>query len=172
MVKLRDHALMNIPRCLSELRATSVTLIEDRGADAVAFRLSHPSFGEVGAIHGFDLCQYNCNYKGPPVFISPLAIKWQSGHSTVIFDSNLHGYHGEMHASAKLRGAGEAASFTCSQCGGKAFKIVVQFDYWDACNDLREDEPDLKIEDYFCNFIAIGECVACRHLSRVLDMDL
>ena len=31
------------------------------------------------AIDGFDLRDYNSNYDGPTVFISPLAIKWPDG---------------------------------------------------------------------------------------------
>ena len=85
----------------------------------------------------------------------------------IIFDSDLHGYHGEMQSSAKLHGEGEAKPFTCPHCGGKLFKVSVQFDYWDACNDLWEDEPEIKIEDYFCNLIVEGECATCRHASRI-----
>jgi hypothetical protein len=169
MSKLLDYCLKHTPRCLCAVRATPVPRIEDRQAVAIAFRLSHPSFGEVGEIHGFDLRDYNSHYNGPTVFIS---IKWPNGISTIIFDSNLHGYHGEMQSSAKLRGEGQAKSFTCPDCGGKVFRVSVQFDYWDACDDLWEDEPQIRIEDYFSNLIVEGECVACRHASRVLDMDL
>jgi hypothetical protein len=173
MPNLQDHVLMHVPRCLSAVRTTKAPLIEDRGAEAaVAFHLLSPSGDQTGEIHGFDLRDYNPDYSGPCEFIGPLVIKWPNGQSNLIFDSDSHGYHGELQSSAKLRGDGEPRPFLCSNCDAKTFQATVQFDYCDACNDLWEDEPETKIEDFFSNIIVAGKCGECGHLSRVLDMDL
>ena len=172
LAKLRQHVAAHTPRCLAGVRTERIPLIEDRGAESIALRLSGEANDEVGEVLGYDLCDYNPSYDGPSEFISPLAIGWPNSPPTVIFDSDIHGYHGEIDSSAKLRGVGEPKRYKCAQCGGTNFVISVQLDYWDACNDLWEDEPDVAIENYFCNIIVSGECVACRHVSRVLDMDL
>jgi hypothetical protein len=77
-----------------------------------------------------------------------------------------------MDSSAKLHGEGAPLSFECPACQGNEFVVSVQFDYSDACNDLVEDEPDIDVENYFCNFIVTGKCHGCGTVSRVLDMDL
>lgn len=172
MTKLRDHVLAHIPRCLADVCATPVPLIEDRGAESVAFVLSHVAGGDTGEVHGYDLRDYNPDFNGPCEFVSPLAIKWPDIPPVVIFDSDVHGYHGAMNASAKLRGEGHTQAFLCPKCSGKLFAVYIQLDYWDACNDLWDDEPEIRIQDYFCNIMVAGTCVECRHISRVLDMDL
>ncbi|MFN9753373.1 MAG: hypothetical protein ACK57U_18535 [Planctomycetota bacterium] len=77
-----------------------------------------------------------------------------------------------MDSSAKIRGSGDAKIYICRQCGHNRFRVVVQFDYWDACDDLEEDDPDLPVQDYFCNVIFAGTCTKCGNANRILDMDL
>ena len=172
MTRLRDHVLGHIPRCLADVCTEPCPSIENYGSEWVAFRLSSAAGSNVGEILGYDLRDYNREFDGSCEFISPLMIQWPDSPRAVIFDSHIHGYHGEMQSSANCRGAGEPAPYICPQCGGKNFVIRVQFDYWGACYDLWEDEPEIMIEDYFNNIAVSGECVTCRHISRVLDMDI
>jgi len=51
--------LAHTPRCLAAVRATPAPLIENREADAVAFRLSSAAEGDAGEIHGHDLRDHN-----------------------------------------------------------------------------------------------------------------
>lgn len=47
-----------------------------------------------------------------------------------------------------------------------------QFDHWDACDDLLENEVDLPVQDYFRNILFLGVCAICGNVNRILDMDL
>ncbi len=40
--------------------------------------------------------------------------------------------------------------------------MYVQFDYWDACEDLQKDEVDLPLRDYFRNILVLGVCAILR----------
>ena len=127
----------------------------------------------VAEILGYDLSDYNRDYDGPVEFISPLALRWKGlKEAGVLFDSDIHGYHGELRASAKLRGNGETKTFVCPACGISLFGVSVQFDYPGACEDLWDDEPDLPIQDYFSNIVIQGTCVECGEEAVVLDMDV
>lgn len=173
MLNLQDYVRSHVPRCLAQVRASVVTPLVDRRDVSVAFRLSSEGGHRFAQILGYDLRAYNLEYKGDCEFISPLYIQWQGDSVRVlIFDSEAHGYHGEMESSAKLHGSGEPIAYACPKCNGKQFIPFVQFDYWDACYDLWEDEPEIAIENYFCNVIVRGECMNCGQASNVLDMDL
>jgi len=173
MVSLEEHVLEHLPRCIADVKATPTSAIDRRDCTVAAFALSQKGTSEGAAgILGFPLGDYNPDCKDDPDFISPLTLRWPDATENVIFDSDIHGYHGEMQSSAKLHGEGTPRAFTCQQCGHGQFNVVVQFDYWDACDDLCEDEPDLPIQDYFCNIMIAGKCVNCGTHNAVLDMDL
>ena len=48
----------------------------------------------------------------------------------------------------------------------------MQFVYWDACDDLLEDDVDLSVQDYFRNILFLGVRAICGNVHRILDMDL
>ncbi len=121
---------------------------------------------------GYLLGDYNPLCKNDPDFISPLTLRWSDGSELCVFDSDIHGYHGELHWSAKYRGVGVPQAFKCGNCGHERFRVTTQFDYRDACDDLLEDEPELAVQDYFMNIIVFGACTKCGHVNRILDMDL
>jgi hypothetical protein len=172
MASLRDHVLAHPPRCLCNVVATSVALIEDRNCDAVAYQLTSKDGHTVAKVLGFPLRDFNPGYRGLE-FVSPLYLSWDNGKKPVlVFDSDTHGYHGEMESAASYRGKGEPRAFECTDCKCNDFSVFSQFDYWDACNDLWEEEPDLPIENYFCKIMINGICTACHKTSRILDMDL
>ena len=173
MVSLESHVLQHLPRCIADVQATPTDAIDARDCAVAAFALSQKGTSEaVAGIVGFPLGDYNPDCKDDPDFISPLILRWPDTTENVIFDSDIHGYHGEMQSSAKLRGKGTPKEFTCLKCGHERFNVVIQFDYWDACDDLWEDEPDLPIQDYFCNIMIAGHCFNCGNRNAVLDMDL
>ena len=106
-------------------------------------------------------------------FVSPLYLQFPSTpNPALVFDSAIHGYHGELGESAKLRGSGPPATFYCPECRGEQFTISVQFDYDGGCSDLAEDEPGIAIENYFRNVLFQGQCLRCERVWSVLDMDL
>lgn len=173
MKTIRDLVLENPPRCIAETDTVETAPIDERGSELVAFSLLQKATGQrSAAILGYPLADYNPACAGDPDFISPLSLVWPDGSTSPVFDSEIHGYHGEMGSSAKLRGEGEPQRFRCPACGHDSFEVDVQFDYLDAVEDLREDEPDLPIQDYFCNVIFAATCLECGERTNALDMDL
>src|SRR5437016_5721921 len=116
MASLTDHVLTHTPRCLFNVVAASVELIEDRRCEGVAYQLRSKDGHAVANVLGFSLSDYNRDYQGLE-FISPLYLSWTNDKKPVlIFDSAIHGYHGEMESAAKLRGNGEPRAFECPDC--------------------------------------------------------
>jgi hypothetical protein len=172
MLDLQTYVLAHPPRCLSLVSASPVDPLEDRGFDSITFRLSSIDGQVTAEILGHSLSRYNPDYHGDEL-ISPLFLSWKGRTDQVpLFDSDVHGYHGEMGDSAKLRGDGPPNGFRCPNCSGSEFTVSVQFDYGEACHDLAEDDPDLAVEDYFQNILVGGQCMNCDVATRVLDMDL
>ncbi len=140
--------------------------------DSVSFLLSSQTGSGVGQVLGHRLSRYNSEYQGSE-FVSPLFLKWEGESEPIpFFDSDVHGYHGEMDSSAKIRGDGPVEVFLCPACGRSDFSVCIQFDYGGGSHDLFEDEPDLDVQDYFQNIMVEGRCLDCSLASRVLDMDV
>lgn len=167
MTDLVTHVRKNLPRCLTGVTATPLDgSIADRGPLTVVFSISKP---DQVRVLGYDLSEYITDYTGPTEFISPLTLQGADGKSFCIFDSNIHGYNGEMHSSAKLRGTGDPREFKCPTCGGNTFTIDVQFDYYD---DLFEEFEPAEVPNYFSNILIRGTCSKCSQQTSILDMDL
>lgn len=166
-----DHVLSHPPRCLDGVRATPAPLIEeDRGEVGVAFRLQSLDGAQTGEIQGFDLRDYN-EHVDDYEFVSPLAVKWEgAADGVVVFDSDIHGYHGELDCSAKIRGEGAPQVFVCPACKGTRFSLFAQFDY-DGTDELWDEDPQ-TVQNFFSNLIVAGQCASCHTVTRVLDMDL
>src|SRR5262249_10993595 len=137
MTALEALLKTKIPRCLEGVEATAVDPLESHDCTATAFSLRPKALGDMNAqIFGYRLGDYNPACKDDPVFIGPLRLRWSDSTESCVFDSDIHGYHGEMDASAKLRGRGAPRAFKCGRCGHDRFRVTVQFDYWGACDDL------------------------------------
>lgn len=171
MSALRERAIKNTPRCLSQVNAQLEE--SDFDQDVVQYSLSLSETNCIAWVFGYSLRNYNQEFKGELFFISPIILEWkESGDRTLIFDSDVHGYHGEMGASAKLRGSGEAAIFKCPECENEFFKLHARFEYCEAIYDLWEDEPEIDIENYFSLFSLKGVCTNCNHETLITEMDL
>jgi hypothetical protein len=173
MTPLESMLATKCPRCLNGVSATATSPLDERDCVVTAFSLAPKLGGDAACrVFGYPLADYNPNCKDDPHFVGPLTLRWNDDSESCVFDSDIHGYHGEMDSSAKIRGSGDAKIYICRQCGHNRFRVVVQFDYWDACDDLEEDDPDLPVQDYFCNVIFAGTCTKCGNANRILDMDL
>ena len=173
MTPLESLLASKRPRCLDGVSATTTSPLDERDCVVTAFSLAPKPGGDATCrVLGYPLADYNPNCKDDPDFVGPLNLRWNDNTETCVFDSDIHGYHGEMDSSAKIRGNGNAKIYKCSTCGHNQFRVTVQFDYWDACDDLLEDEPELPVQDYFCNVIFAGACTKCGNVDRILDMDL
>ena len=169
MSQIAEHVRSNPPRCLAAVDAAPTPeRLGDRGDDFVVFRLSKDNHTSCQVL-GYDLSDYNKEYDGPLTYISPLTLRWPDDSSTCIFDSDIHGYHGELGSSAKYRGSGELSIYKCTQCGSDQMIVDAQFDYPD---DLLYDCELPEVPNYFQNIIVQGTCVKCSAASFILDMDL
>ena len=74
---------------------------------------------------GHDLRKLTPNCTGDLFFVSPILVRTaDSSKSEWIFDSDVHGYHGEMQSSAKIRGSGQPEQFICKGCHGTTFLVT------------------------------------------------
>lgn len=173
MTPLESLLASKRPRCLVGVSATTTSPLDERDCVVTAFTLAPKSGGDATCrVLGYPLADYNPDCKDESVFVGPLNLRWNDDTETCVFDSDIHGYHGEMDSSAKICGNGNAKIYKCSKCGSDQFRLTVQFDYWDACDDLLEDEPELPVENYFCNVIFAGACANCGLVNHILDMDM
>jgi hypothetical protein len=173
MTPLESLLASKRPRCLDGVSIVPTSPIDERDCVATAFSVGPKSGSDpICRVLGYPLADYNSDCKNTPDFVGPLYLRWNEGTEVLVFDSDIHGYHGEMDASAKIRGSGAPKIYQCLKCGHDEFLIAVQFDYWGACEDLLEDEPELPAQDYFCNVIFAGTCRVCGCVIRILNMDL
>ena len=170
MTTLESLVNLSVPRCLRGVHAARIEPFASRAYASAAFALSSGDHTDAEVL-GYPLSDYNPNCKDDPDFVGPLSLRWSPTASVVVFDSDIHGYHGEMESSAKIRGVGDPKTFTCD-CGNSRFRVDVQFDYCDACEDLVDDEPDLPVHDYFSNVVFRGTCTDCSNDHEILNMDL
>tara|TARA_R110002111_G_scaffold262414_2_gene338422 strand:+ start:19 stop:531 length:513 start_codon:yes stop_codon:yes gene_type:complete len=170
MTTLESLVNSSVPRCLSDVHVARIEPFTSRAYVSAAFALSAVDNTDAEVL-GYPLSDYNPNCKDDPDFVGPLSLRWSPTASAVVFDSDIHGYHGEMDSSAKIRGEGDPKSLTCD-CGNSRFRVDVQFDYCDACEDLVDEEPDLPAHDYFSNVVFRGTCTACGNTHEILNMDL
>jgi hypothetical protein len=144
----------------------------------VQVELSCPCGGNAGALLGHPLKGLNKKYDGPEIFVSPLAFRCGAcGKTLELLDTERHGYHGELGASAKLRGQGRRSSFRCPRCSGTDFQPAVALSYAGATLDLWEDsdeddDDEVKVEDYFEGFELRGKCSRCGVESIISELDL
>ena len=161
------------PRCLSGVTASRAASPVDASCVVSVFDLaSEDGSHDLAEVLGYPLADYNPNCANDPDFVGPLALRWPDGKASTIFDSDIHGYHGEMDSSVKICGDGDPQVFACVDCGNRTFKCQAIFDYWDACDDLLDDEPELPVQDYFCNILVRGLCSKCGSVNDILNMDL
>ncbi|MBX3472326.1 MAG: hypothetical protein KF878_36205 [Planctomycetes bacterium] len=169
--RLRKH----VPKCLDQVQADllEASAAGEDGATHLIYELRGARDERHARVWGFDLGRLRGGV-GEGMFVSPIDLTWgDSSERARVFDSDLHGYHGELGCSAKVRGEGDPEeAFACPGCSGGTFAVRVRLSYWEAVRDLWEDEPGTNVEDYFCNFELLGTCSRCHHLTTICAMDL
>lgn len=173
MTPLESLLKTKLPRCLDGVRVTAVVPPEPRDCTTTEFSIAPKAVGDFYAqVLGYRLQDYNPTCESDRDVIAPLTLRWPDGAESCVFDSAIHGYHGEMGSSSKFRGHGAPVAFTCEECDNSGFLLTVQFDYGGACDDLLEDEPDAQVQDYFSGIVFSGSCAMCGKVNRILAMDL
>lgn len=159
-----EYFRTNPPRCLKGFRCEPNQQV---AAEAVEFHV-FCSCGETALeVHGYSLRSLQPDYGGD-LFVGPLGATCSScGKKTTIFDSDIHGYDGELGQSSYLRGKGKRQRFVCPKCGGTHFSLLVTFGYDGGEKDLLEDDPDIAVQDFFGSFAMLGTCRGCKSKSWI-----
>ena len=162
------------PRCVRGFTAGPVPAPErDARADSSAFRLACRCGGERGRVLGHSLADYNAEYDGPLEFIGPLGFGCvECGRRTEVIDSDVHGWHGELHCSAVLRGRGRRQSYPCPHCAGQEFVVVTTFQYGDEAVEATDDNLPAARVDSFNGFQLHGTCAGCGKRSWIAGFEL
>ena len=128
-----------------------------------------------GNLLGYSLADYNTDYGGDLLLVSPLAFRCnQCNATTELLDTDIHGYHADIDireglsgGAVKIRGTGDRQPFPCPKCNNDVFSIVVGFVFWNA--DELADEFDDRWEDLFNVFLCHTTCRECGHVSTPTD---
>lgn len=153
------------PDCISGFRTKIV-----KAAPDTTFRLTCRCGCKHGAVLGHPLSKFNLKYKGEEV-VGPLGFQCSRCRKiTEVIDTEIHGYDGEMGDSCTIRGTGRRQKFACPKCGENEFELSVRFSSSSA--DLVEDDPDIKVENFFDSFWANGKCAGCDSEASVATFEL
>jgi hypothetical protein len=164
--KMVRHVQVTPPTCLRNVTAAPVH--PNPWNDWTAWSLACSCGERRGKVLGYSLADYKRSYKGPELFISPLAFRCGACDKRAeILDTKKHGYNAEIRkrsggsGDASYRGTGERKVFACPRCGASDFFVTVHFSY--PHFDLMEDEPALEphAQDFFHALDCRGACVAC-----------
>jgi hypothetical protein len=128
--------------------------------------------GVKGRLLGYSLNDYNPEYDGPLLLVSPLAFECMPCKArTAFLDADIHGYHADIDrragiqgGSCKIRGSGEPTSFRCPECANDLFTLTTAFVFWNA-DELAEEFED-RWEDLFNVFLCYASCCQCGGISK------
>jgi hypothetical protein len=177
MSKSLDELLTQLsqtpPTCISGFVSSPTELPEpwDDNPRSV-WQLACRCGSKVGRLLGYPLKDYNNEYEGPMIFLSPLGFECcECGMVTDVLDTDIHGYHAEVSrlegsdcGSAKLRGEGLRQAFRCPSCDADSFAMTVGFVFW-YVDELLEEFDD-KWENLFNVFLCHCKCSKCGQWSQ------
>jgi len=131
--------------------------------------------GEKGRLLGFSLNDFNPEYDGPLLLVSPLAFECAACmERTAFLDTDIHGYHADIDrragirgGSCKIRGSGEPTAFLCPGCANNQFTLVTAFVFWNA--DALAEEFEHRCEDLFNVFLCYASCCRCGGVTKPTD---
>ncbi len=150
------------PRCLTGLHIQWVSgPVKKINQIGVAFDLGAAGMGEAFALYSHPSGQ---STDPGSECVGPVHILRQGAgpgtEPSLLFDTAVHGYHGELGHSAHRRGEGLGTRRCCEKCKGEWFHIRITFDYHQV-DDLADEAPDFPVQDYFVGIIVTGSCAGC-----------
>lgn len=161
-----------VPRCLAGVVATRAKVPGFEEPGCVGYSLSGLHGETTGRLLGFDLRSFNKKITDLRL-VPPLFVQWTEAEPAVlIFDSNIHGYHGELGASAVFRGSGDPIRFRCGDCGAELFQPSFIACYPDDLDELIAEDANIRLEDYFEALTVKGLCAACGRDQVVANLSL
>ena len=175
MRSIEQYVKEHRPRCLASLPWTTDASSRNSALDRIHFKLLELEDGvdTQCRVFGYDLRRLNERRTGDGTFVSPLFLhRARDPERTLILDTDVHGYHGELSSSAKLRGTGAPQLYSCRACSEDRFFVQVTLDYAPAVQDLWDEETDIAIQDYFTGFTLTGTCANCGHPASIVELDL
>jgi hypothetical protein len=173
--ELVDYLRTTPPSCLQRFVATVAQLPEpfDNNPSSV-WQIACSCGNNTGRFLGYPLRDYNAEYDGPEIFISPLLFECSKCQTpTLLFDTDRHGYHAEVArldggvGSAKRRGKGPPKSLPCPSCSGNSFAVTVGFVFW--YPDELTEEFEEAWEDLYNVFLCYCQCASCGTVTQPTD---
>jgi hypothetical protein len=171
--KTKAYLISNIPRCLKSFRVSLSKMVEshDGAFWNTSYAIGCVCGSSIYQVLGYPIEDYNPKCKGNRMFISPLSTVCVScGQQTELLNTDIHGYHGEIDASAKYTGSGPQAKHHCANCNCTDFDnltVILAYDY----NSLDKLDEGLKAEDYFRDFTLNGTCTQCKRSGLITSLD-
>lgn len=172
------HVQQTPPSCLSGF-ALSPSQPPPPWEDFVDWPLRCACGSDKGELLGYSLTTANPSYKGPLLYISPLAFRCSKcAQVTEVFDSDQHGYNpeidrlaGETPKGTQYRGSGDRTAFPCPKCAATEFSVVARCLH--SHFDLIEDEPELesRSQEFFDSFDVRGTCSHCGTTAGIANFE-
>lgn len=175
--KVVRHVLHTPPSCLSGFVCEPIT--SGSWANRAIWTVTCRCGESIGRVLGYQLGDFNPEYKGGDRFIGPLAFRCSAcDRVTEVIDTKQHGYNSEIGKpdgkswDSNYRGTGERVTIPCPGCKGQLFSVTTEFGHQHF--DLVEDEPELepRAKEYFDSFALRGRCVGCGKESVLTDFEL
>jgi hypothetical protein len=168
-----EYLWQHVPRCIQDFTLRRLRN-KKQSESSTTFELQCACGGKLAQIVGHPLSKFNRQVADSLVFVGPLGFRCERCKKTTeILDTKLHGYHGELNASATYRGNGRRTAFRCPKCSQNIFAAVsVSFHYGDAAFDLWEDDNEVALSDYFQGFGLHARCASCQTQSAITQLDL
>lgn len=175
----KERIAKSAPACLKPVRKASVKPVIEKGDPfTVAWRVGCACGATSGAVLGYRLSDFNKDYDGPMLFVSPLGFDCAACKKVTDFlDTAVHGYNSEMDkiegggGSAAYRGEGTRTRYGCPKCGKDRVEVTMQFGYWDGAIEVLEEDPDLPGADFFNMAVCLAKCVACGTVTPASELE-
>jgi hypothetical protein len=168
-----EYLWQHVPRCIQDFTLRRLHKNE-QSKTSTTFELQCACGGKLAQVIGHPLSRLNRQVPDSLLFVGPLGFRCERCKKTTeILDTKLHGYHGELNASATYRGNGRRTAFRCPKCSQNLFAAVrASFHYGDAAFDLWEDDNEVALSDYFQGFGLHARCANCQAQSAITQLDL
>ncbi len=169
------YLLSHPPRCIEGLQATAL----EAGLPDVQFDGHGEEWNPVFALScscgasEFQLKGYHLVEPEYSLFLSPLeAVRTSCQTTTLLLDTDLHGYDAELgHGSGTRRAEGKESVFRCLDCSAERGSLFMRFEFTQDLFDGSFDDVQVQKEDLFTWVSCVSRCSSCGKQNLVSDFE-